>query len=61
MSMLIKNSRLYSSIDAKILRRTKAFKNCTNYAPSALTRMKSQGTIKCIYNSCYLKAFVLRF
>ena len=52
--MLIKDSTLYSSIDAKILRRTKGSENCTNFAPSALTRMKSHGVTKYRYNLCYL-------
>ena len=52
--MMIKDSTLYSSIDAKILRRTKGSENCTNFAPSALTRMKSQGVTKYRYNLCYL-------
>ena len=53
-SRRIKNSRLYSSIDSKILRRAKGSENCTNFTPSALTRMKSQGVTKYRYNLCYL-------
>ena len=52
--MMMKDSRLYSSIDSKILRRAKGSENCTNFAPSALTRMKSQGVTKYRYNLCYL-------